>query len=367
MTTKSLLLIAVATLGLSVGTMAQNLVSNGFYSINFVTDHLVFIDTLGNQTDIGYIGRDINSNTLGKTVGLAYHNNGLLYLSYTDTLYSVNRNSGLATPIFRTYNSSTNMGVSGSIAFDKSGQLYLFKEESTFTQGKLFTVNLINGAATPVSNNTSGNASILGISFINSTLFGASELDDKLLKINSSTGVVSKLYANSLGMSFTNALTSVNNELWGIDIINETTSNTIKFCKIDTLTGVSVLKFSKSAIYVGLAYGPSPICYNYITVTDTLMINMGITEFNPVTYNNTIKIFPNPTKDYITINYGDYASLNGYQLKIINSLSQNVFQTNITQQSDYMNLTNWGGKGLYFVQIIDSQGNIVDIRKIVLQ
>jgi hypothetical protein len=109
------------------------------------------------------------------------------------------------------------------------------------------------------------------------------------------------------------------------------------------------------------------ICFQTITVTDTLLINMGITGFNPVTYNNTIKIFPNPTNDHITIDYGNFASLNGYQLKIINSLSQQVFQTSITQQSNYLNLTTWGGNGLYFVQIIDPQGNIIDIRKIVLQ
>jgi hypothetical protein len=109
------------------------------------------------------------------------------------------------------------------------------------------------------------------------------------------------------------------------------------------------------------------ICYQYITVTDTLVINMGITGFNPVTYNNTIKIFPNPTNDHITIDYGNFASLNGYQLKIENSLGQQVFQTNVTQQSDYLNLTNWGGNGLYFVRIIDPQGNTIDIRKIVLQ
>ena len=109
------------------------------------------------------------------------------------------------------------------------------------------------------------------------------------------------------------------------------------------------------------------ICYQTITVTDTLLINMGITGFNPVTYNNTIKIFPNPTNDHITINYGNFASLNGYQIKIENSLGQQVFQTNITQQSDYLNLTTWGGNGLYFVRIIDPQQNTIDIKKIVLQ
>ena len=109
------------------------------------------------------------------------------------------------------------------------------------------------------------------------------------------------------------------------------------------------------------------ICYQTITVTDTLLINMGITGFNPITFNNTIKIFPNPTNDHITIDYGNFASLNGYQLKITNSLGQQMFQTAINQQSNYVSLASWGGNGLYFVYIIDPQGNTLDIRKIVLQ
>ena len=109
------------------------------------------------------------------------------------------------------------------------------------------------------------------------------------------------------------------------------------------------------------------ICFQTITVTDTLIINMGITGFNPLSYNNTIKIFPNPTNDHITIDYGNFATMNGYQLKIENSLGQQVFQGNINQQSNYLSLSNWGGNGLYFVRIIDPQGNTIDIKKIVLQ
>ncbi len=64
-------------------------------------------------------------------------------------------------------------------------------------------------------------------------------------------------------------------------------------------------------------------------------------------------------------------SLRGYEdageLRIENSLGQQVFQTNISQQSDTLNLGTWGGNGLYFVHIVDPQGNTVDIRKIVLQ
>jgi len=109
------------------------------------------------------------------------------------------------------------------------------------------------------------------------------------------------------------------------------------------------------------------ICYQTITVTDTLLINMGITGFNPITYNNTIKIYPNPTNDHITIDYGNLSMLNGYQLKIENSLGQQMYQTVINQQSNYINLATWTGNGVYFVHIIDPQGNTIDIRKIVLQ
>ena len=109
------------------------------------------------------------------------------------------------------------------------------------------------------------------------------------------------------------------------------------------------------------------LCFQTITVTDTLLINMGITGFNPVTYNNTIKIYPNPTNDHITIDNGDYTSLNGYQIVISNTLGQQVFQSAITQQSFYVDITTWGGAGVYFVNIINPNGVTTDTRKIVLQ
>ncbi|MBC7413173.1 MAG: T9SS type A sorting domain-containing protein [Bacteroidia bacterium] len=109
------------------------------------------------------------------------------------------------------------------------------------------------------------------------------------------------------------------------------------------------------------------ICYQNVTVTDTLVINTGITGFNPITYKNTIKVYPNPTNDHITIDNGNISNLTGYQIKITNSLSQQVFQSGITQQQFYVDLSTWTGNGIYFVHIIDAQGNTIDIKKIVLQ
>lgn len=103
------------------------------------------------------------------------------------------------------------------------------------------------------------------------------------------------------------------------------------------------------------------------TVTDTLIINTLITSINPPNNLNTIRVYPNPTNTHLTIDYGNFSIMNGYQLKIENSLGQQVYQTNITQQIDYLNLSTWGGIGLYFVHIINPQGNTTEKRKVVLQ
>lgn len=109
-------------------------------------------------------------------------------------------------------------------------------------------------------------------------------------------------------------------------------------------------------------------CYQTITVTDTLIINANLTGFNPITYQNSIKIYPNPTNDQITINFGsNYSTMNGYTLKITNSLSQIVYTTPINTQSTTVNLSTWTGNGIYFVHLIDASSNTIDIRKIVLQ
>jgi hypothetical protein len=59
--------------------------------------------------------------------------------------------------------------------------------------------------------------------------------------------------------------------------------------------------------------------------------------------------------------------MSGYQLSIENSFGQQVFQTLISQPTDYLSLSTWGGNGMYFVHIIDPQGNTIDVRKIVLE
>lgn len=111
-------------------------------------------------------------------------------------------------------------------------------------------------------------------------------------------------------------------------------------------------------------------CINTISVTDTLIINVGQLSYTaPVTFANNITIFPNPASTQININFNNITDLAGGSIKIINSLGQQVATTPITATStnSTMSLNTWGGAGLYFVQILNTQGQIVDIKKIVLQ
>ncbi len=104
-----------------------------------------------------------------------------------------------------------------------------------------------------------------------------------------------------------------------------------------------------------------------ISVTDTLVINTLITGLTPPNNLNTIKVFPNPANSHITIDFGNFESMNGFTLTITNSIGQTVYTTPINEQSSYVDLSTWSGNGIYFVQIIDSQNNTIENRKIVLQ
>jgi hypothetical protein len=104
-----------------------------------------------------------------------------------------------------------------------------------------------------------------------------------------------------------------------------------------------------------------------LTVTDTLVINANLTDLQAPFNTNTIKVYPNPANDHITIDYGNYENMSGYKLKITNTLGAAVFTTTINQPASFIDLNGWSGNGVYFVHLIDPQNNTVDVRIIVIQ
>lgn len=103
------------------------------------------------------------------------------------------------------------------------------------------------------------------------------------------------------------------------------------------------------------------------TTCQALVINTGVLSFNPITYNNTVTIYPNPANTEITIDCGNLANVAGWNIKISNMLGQEVFSAPMNTQQYTIQLNTWTGAGLYFVKIYDSLGNVVNTKKIILQ
>ena len=103
-----------------------------------------------------------------------------------------------------------------------------------------------------------------------------------------------------------------------------------------------------------------------VSTTDTLIINTLITGVQPA-QENTFLVYPNPAGSQITINNGNVSILGGYTMRISNSIGQEVYNQNITQTEVTLDLSNWGGNGLYVLYILDPQGEIIAVKQIVLQ
>ncbi len=129
----------------------------------------------------------------------------------------------------------------------------------------------------------------------------------------------------------------------------------------------SVLKnpnhsFSSTGIYTVNLVAMDCIFSDTVSYT----IQLGTTGINK-NENYQIRIYPNPSNNYVNFDYGKLNVMAGYNLIIKNALGQQIFNKNITSQTDYLISSNWGGNGLYFAQVIDKQGNIIELRKIILQ
>lgn len=109
--------------------------------------------------------------------------------------------------------------------------------------------------------------------------------------------------------------------------------------------------------------------YNSVNSNEclTMVINTGILNTTPVTYSNTVTIYPNPANDHITIDCGNLANVIGWNIKITNTLGQEVFTAPMNTQQYTVPLNTWSGQGMYFVKILNAQNEVVNIKKIILQ
>ncbi len=105
----------------------------------------------------------------------------------------------------------------------------------------------------------------------------------------------------------------------------------------------------------------------YTSVTDTLYIDVELTGFDPPNNWNTLKIYPNPTHDRLFIQTGKHELMAEYGIRIISSDGRVIFNTIILEPLIEINLGEFGSEGLYYLELINPDGVIEAVRKIVLQ
>ena len=106
---------------------------------------------------------------------------------------------------------------------------------------------------------------------------------------------------------------------------------------------------------------------NVCSTYDTLKIKVKFTLGLYANTTNTIKFYPNPTKDILFIDNGNYQAMNGYSIKIVSLTGTVVYNKPITSQQVQISMNQFATKGLYIAQILDSNNAIVDSKKIVLE
>jgi len=117
------------------------------------------------------------------------------------------------------------------------------------------------------------------------------------------------------------------------------------------------------SIYDTITYYDSVL----ISVTDTLIINVNLSGISSPNNSNTLKIYPNPANDIVFIDNDNFNSMSNYNLKIINSLGQEVFNSFITIPQFQIPITSFGGLGLYYIQLYNDTGGLLEIKKLIIQ
>jgi hypothetical protein len=108
--------------------------------------------------------------------------------------------------------------------------------------------------------------------------------------------------------------------------------------------------------------------FDTISVLDTLIIDVEITNLGSVQNTHQIKVYPNPSNDVIFIHLGEnYQQLSDYRISIINATGKSVFESQLTESEFEINVNDFGHYGLFLLRILDKTGRIVDNKKLIVK
>ncbi len=80
-----------------------------------------------------------------------------------------------------------------------------------------------------------------------------------------------------------------------------------------------------------------------------------------------IKIYPNPAVDVINVSITDASFLNNYKLELRNTTSTLLWEKTINTSDYSIDVSSLEDKGLYFLSIFKDNGELIDVRKIILE
>lgn len=103
-----------------------------------------------------------------------------------------------------------------------------------------------------------------------------------------------------------------------------------------------------------------------ILVTDTLLIDVSFTHINELK-SNRIKVYPNPAHDFLIIDNGSFELMTDYTIKIVDAQSRIVFESQINAKTYQINFNEFAQTGLYILQILNSDNEIIKTKKIILE
>jgi hypothetical protein len=103
----------------------------------------------------------------------------------------------------------------------------------------------------------------------------------------------------------------------------------------------------------------------YISVTDTLIIEVPTGLEEPNAFGEWL-VYPNPTSDELTIDFGVVSLFDGFSIQIINSMGQIVFMSNVVNQFAVVDVSTWSS-GTYVIAVLNETGTEVQTKTLIIQ
>lgn len=120
---------------------------------------------------------------------------------------------------------------------------------------------------------------------------------------------------------------------------------------------ISVLANNTGAARTGTIDGNGQI----LTVTQPAL-STGIDDVSKIDFS----VYPNPTHGKIYLNCNNSKNCNRYQMRLVNNLGQQLITQPLTGANTVINVTNCP-KGVYIMQMLNEQNEIVGVKQIVLE